>query len=74
MTNPPARDATVPRTDKPPLVPGGTRLSVVIKIGGDLDNMPSSEAKVSPKQQAKWLNGLSTSRPNARALDAPKGR
>jgi len=54
MTNPPARDATVPRTDKPPLVPGGTGLSVVIKMGGDLDNMPSSDARVSPKQQEKW--------------------
>jgi hypothetical protein len=53
MMNPPARDATVPRADKPPLVPGGTGLNVVIKIGGDLDNMPSSDANVSPKQQAK---------------------
>lgn len=56
ITNPPARDATVPRTDKPPLVPGGTGLSVVIKMGGDLDNMPSSDARVSPKQQEKWLD------------------
>jgi len=54
IMNPPARDATVPRTDKPPLVPGGTGLNVVIKIGGDLDNTPNSDAKVSPKQQAKW--------------------
>lgn len=53
MISPPARDATVPRTDRPPLVPGGTGLNVVIKIGGDLDKMPSSDAKVSPKQQAK---------------------
>lgn len=58
MTNPPARDATVPRTDKPPLVPGGTGLNVVIRMGGDLDNIPSSDAKVSPKQQAKWLNTI----------------
>ena len=55
ITNPPANDATVPRTDMPPLVPGGTGLNVVIKMGGDLDNMPNSDAKVSPKQQAKWL-------------------
>jgi hypothetical protein len=54
MTNPPARDARDPRVDKPPLVPGGTGLNVVIKIGGDLDNMPNSDANVSPKQQAKW--------------------
>jgi len=54
MINPPIKDAAVPRTDKPPLVPGGTGLRVVIKMGGDLDNMPSSDAKVSPKQQAKW--------------------
>lgn len=58
MTNPPNRDAAVPRTDKPPLVPGGTGLNVVIKMGGDLDNMPNSDAKVSPKQQAKWLNAV----------------
>lgn len=56
ITNPPTRDATVPRTDKPPLVPGGTGLNVVIKMGGDFDNMPNSDAKVSPKQQEKWLN------------------
>jgi hypothetical protein len=56
MTKPPARDATVPRMDMPPLVPGGTRLSVVIKMGDDLDNMPSSDARVSPKQQEKWLD------------------
>ena len=53
IINPPARDAAVPSTDKPPLVPGGTGLNVVIKMGGDLDNMPNSDAKVSPKQQAK---------------------
>ena len=58
MTNPPIRDAMVPRTDKPPFVPGGTGLNVVIKMGGDLDNMPNSDAKVSPKQQAKWLNAI----------------
>ena len=58
ITNPPIRDATVPRTDIPPLVPGGTGLNEVIKMGGDLDNMPSSDAKVSPKQQEKWLNAI----------------
>jgi hypothetical protein len=58
MINPPTRDAAVPRTDRPPLVPGGTGLNVVIKMGGDLDNMPNSEAKVSPKQQEKWLNAV----------------
>lgn len=56
MANPPARDAAVPRVDMPPLVPGGTGLSVVIKMGGDLDNIPSSDARVSPKQQEKWLD------------------
>ena len=58
ITKPPMRDAAVPRTDKPPFVPGGTGLNVVIKMGGDLDNMPSSDAKVSPKQQEKWLNAI----------------
>lgn len=56
IINPPARDAAVPSTDKPPLVPGGTGLNVVIKMGGDLDNMPNSDARVSPKQQEKWLD------------------
>lgn len=58
IANPPARDATVPRADRPPLVPGGTGFSVVIKMGGDLDNMPSSDARVSPKQQEKWLEDV----------------
>ena len=58
ITNPPIRDAAVPRVDKPPFVPGGTGLKVVIKMGGDLDNMPNSDARVSPKQQAKWLNAI----------------
>lgn len=58
ITNPPVKDAAVPRTDMPPFVPGGTGLNVVIRMGGDLDNMPNSDAKVSPKQQAKWLNAI----------------
>lgn len=53
IMNPPARDATVPSTDSPPLVPGGTGLNVVIKMGGDLESMPNSDANVSPKQQEK---------------------
>lgn len=73
MTNPPARDARVPRVDKPPLVPGGTGLNVVIKIGGDLDNIPNSDANVSPKQQAKWLHVIYQSPIRARKpRNAPK--
>lgn len=56
MTTPPTRDANVPIADMPPFVPGGTGLNVVISLGGDLDRIPSSEARVSPKQQPKWLN------------------
>ena len=52
---PPARDDRVPMVDIPPLVPGGTGFRVVIRIGGDLDKMPSSEASVSPRQHAKCL-------------------
>jgi hypothetical protein len=37
------------------LVPGGTGLRVVSKMGGVLDRMPSSDASVSPMQQAKCL-------------------
>jgi hypothetical protein len=52
---PPKREASVPPRDMAPLVPGGTGLSVVIKIGGEWERMPSSEANVSPRQQAKCL-------------------
>lgn len=53
MTTPPDRDARVPTSDTPPFVPGGTREKVVMRIGGDLDRIPSSEASVSPRQHAK---------------------
>ena len=52
---PPAIEATVPTRDIAPFVPGGTCLRVVIKRGLDFDRMPSSEARVSPRQQAKCL-------------------
>lgn len=55
MTAPPDSDARVPTSDTPPFVPGGTREKVVMRIGGDLDRIPSSEASVSPRQHAKWL-------------------
>jgi hypothetical protein len=55
MDKPPNKLASVPPSDIPPFVPGGTVLSVVIRIGGCEERMPSSEARVSPKQQAKWL-------------------
>jgi len=43
----------VPPREIAPFVPGGTGLNVVIRIGGVGERMPSSEASVSPKQQAK---------------------
>ena len=52
---PPAIEAIVPIVDIAPFVPGGTGLRVVIKIGLDFDRMPSSDASVSPRQQAKCL-------------------
>ena len=53
MSVPPAREESVPMVDMPPFVPGGTGLSVVMRMGGDLERMPSSEANVSPRQHAK---------------------
>lgn len=56
MMAPPATDAPVPSRDTPPFVPGGTTFSVVMRIGGVLERIPSSEARVSPRQHAKCLN------------------
>ena len=56
MIRPPPMEARVPPRDTAPFVPGGTGLSVVIKIGGVGERMPSSEARVSPRQHAKWLS------------------
>ena len=38
-----------------PLVPGGTRLKVVMSRGGDFERIPSSDASVSPRQHANCL-------------------
>ena len=56
MIAPPESEASVPTKEIPPLVPGGTRANVVMRIGGDFDKIPSSEASVSPRQHAKCLN------------------
>lgn len=48
-------EAKVPVFETPPLVPGGTVLSVVMRMGGVVERIPSSDAKVSPRQQAKCL-------------------
>ena len=62
MNAPPKALAAVPRTDIPPFVPGGTvRHGAVTSRGGDSDNIPSSEASVSPVHVAKWLHGVLTS-------------
>lgn len=53
IITPPETEAKVPRVDTPPFVPGGTRLNVVMRMGGDLERIPTSEASVSPKQHAK---------------------
>ena len=52
---PPANEERVPMVDIPPFVPGGTGFRVVMRMGGERDKMPSSEASVSPRQQAKCL-------------------
>ena len=44
--------------DNPPFVPGGTGFRVVMRMGGERERMPSSDASVSPKQQAKCLREL----------------
>lgn len=54
---PPTIEAVVPTMDIAPFVPGGTGLRVVIKSGLDFDRIPSSDARVSPRQQAKCLVG-----------------
>jgi len=55
MNKPPNKLASVPPSETPPFVPGGTVLNVVTSTGGCEERMPSSEARVSPRQQAKWL-------------------
>ena len=55
MSAPPTIEAIVPIRDIAPFVPGGTGLRVVIKSGLDFDKTPSSDARVSPRQQAKCL-------------------
>jgi len=52
MRRPAAMDEKVPIAEMPPFVPLGTRFPVVMRIGSILLNMPSSEAHVSPLQQA----------------------
>jgi hypothetical protein len=47
---PPAIETAVPSNDIPPFVPGGTVFKVVMSMGLDFERMPSSEARVSPRQ------------------------
>jgi len=54
---PPRKETAVPTSDMAPFVPGGTGFKVVIRIGLAGDKIPSSEARVSPRQQAKCLPG-----------------
>lgn len=51
IDNPPTMLASVPGTEIPPLVPGGTSLKLVINRGV-VATLPNSLAKVSPQQQA----------------------
>lgn len=48
MKAPPAREAAVPSTDMPPLVPAGTGRKFVMSLGGLFARMPTSDAHVSP--------------------------
>lgn len=72
IINPPAREASVPTRDMPPLVPGGTGFKVVMRIGGDVDRMPSSDASVSPRQHAKCLE-QGVSAPSRLGLEFGRG-
>jgi len=49
---------TVPKTVTPPFVPGGTGFRVVISLGFERARIPSSDAKVSPRQHPKCLKTL----------------
>lgn len=57
---PPTTEANVPPKDIAPLVPGGTRLNVVTSRGGESERIPSSDPRVSPKQQAKCPSAART--------------
>ena len=54
INKPPKMDATVPKNETPPLVPGGTvrKKKDVINLGELLLNTPNSEAQVSAAQHA----------------------
>jgi hypothetical protein len=55
MMTPPRTDMARPSRLTPPFVPGGQGRKVVIKMGDREERMPSSDARVSPRQVAKWL-------------------
>jgi hypothetical protein len=59
MIPPPATEAPSPSEETPPFVPGGTVLPERMKNGGEAERMPSSEARVSARQVAKWLENAS---------------
>ncbi len=54
INKPPPIDANRPRVLTPPLVPLGTFLKVVIKIGRSLDRIPISLAQVSPLLELQY--------------------
>jgi hypothetical protein len=53
MIAPPATDAPRPKRETPPFVPGGTVLPDRMKMGGEEERMPSSDARVSARQVEK---------------------
>jgi hypothetical protein len=70
---PPTTEATVPPIDIPPFVPAGTFLNVVMSLGCDRERIPSSDARVSPKQHEKCLyhNQLKVKRTRSGATTHP---
>lgn len=56
MRMPPTSEQRVPRKETPPLTPGLHFFKVVMRIGADLERIPSSDASVSPRQHAKRLD------------------
>ena len=69
MTAPPRKETTVPTRDMAPFVPGGTGFNFVTRIGRVGDKIPSSEASVSPRQQAKCLKHWCLNRRNLRIIE-----
>jgi hypothetical protein len=57
ISPPPSADTARPSGEIPPFVPGGTGVKVRTERGGEVERIPSSEARVSARQHERWLWG-----------------